>query len=96
MVKNIENCTVAKYLDVYFDNNLFWNSHVDYVLKLCCQQIGMFKRVLEFLPIYVLLLYYNAFILSFFSYCITFWLNNDRSSRCKLINKIDWLLGTLA
>ena len=27
--QNLENCTVAKYLGVYFDNKLFWNSHVD-------------------------------------------------------------------
>ena len=32
--QNLENCTVAKYLGVYFDNNFFFNSHVDYVLKL--------------------------------------------------------------
>ncbi len=63
---NLENCGVSKYLGAYFDNNLCWNSHFNYVLKLCCQLIGMFKRVLEFLPMHVLLLYYNAFILSCF------------------------------
>lgn len=93
---NLENPSFAKYLGVYIDNNLFWNYHVDHVLKLCCQRIGMFKRVLEFLPSHVVLLYYNAFILSCFSYCITFWFNNDRSGRYKLVNKIDSLLGTLA
>ena len=31
--QNLENCSVAKYVGVYFGNNLFWNSHVDYVLK---------------------------------------------------------------
>ena len=38
--QNLENCTVAKYLGVYFDNNSFRNSHVNYVLKLCYQQIN--------------------------------------------------------
>ena len=38
----------------------------------------------------IMLLYYCL------SYCITFWFNNDRSGRNKLINKIDRLLGTLA
>ena len=44
---------------------------------------------------HVLLLYY-VFILSFFSYCVQFWFNNNRSGRYKLINKIDRLLSTLA
>ena len=55
-----------------------------------------FKRVSEFLPMHVLLLYYNAFTLSCISYCITFWLNNDRSGIYELINKINRLLDTLA
>ena len=67
--QNLENCTVAKYLD-FFDNNLVGHAHVANVLKLCCQRIGMFKRVLEFPPMHDLLQYYNAFTLSCFSYCI--------------------------
>ena len=94
--QNLDKCSVAKYLGVYFDKKFLWHSHVNCVLKLCCQRIGMFKWVLEFLPMHVLLLYYNAFTLSCFSYCITFWFNNNCSGRYKLINKIDRLLGTLA
>ena len=55
----------------------------------------MFKRVLPFLPKYVVQLYYNAFILPSFSYCLMYWFNNDRSGRYKLIIKIDSLIGFL-
>jgi hypothetical protein len=56
----------------------------------------MFKKVLPFLPSFVCVLYYNAFIRSSFSYCLMFWFHNDRSGRCKLINKIDHLIVKLA
>jgi len=92
----LNNAIYAKYLGIHIDNNLSWNTHVEHVLKVCCQRIGMFKKVLAFLPNYVLSMYYNAFILPCFSYCITFWFNNDRSGRYKLINKIDSVLVLLA
>ena len=80
---------VVKYLGVYIDDKLFWSCQVEHMFKLCCQRIGMFKKVLPFLPSHVILMYYNAFILSSFSYCIMFWFNNDRSGRYRLINKVN-------
>lgn len=88
----IENTCHAKYLGLIIDNHLLWNHHVAHVTKLCCQRIGIFKKVLPALPKYVLPLYYNAFIKSCFSYCLMFWINNNRSGRHKLINKIDNLI----
>ena len=41
-------------------------------------------------------MYYNAFIRSCFSYCLLYWLNNDRSGRYKLVNKIDHLIARLS
>jgi len=90
------NATIAKYLGIYIDNNLLWSYHVNYFYKLCCQRIGMFKKVLPYLPHYVVLLYYNAFIVSSFSYATMFWFNNNRSGRYKLVNKINNLISTLA
>ena len=83
---------VVKYLGVYIDDKLFWSCQVEHMFKLCCQRIGMFKKVLPFLPSHVILMYYNAFILSSFSYCIMFWFNNDRSGRYRLINKVNNLI----
>ena len=42
--QNLENCTVDIYFGVYFDNKLFWNSDVDYVLKLCFQRMACLKE----------------------------------------------------
>ena len=85
----------VKYLGILIDNRLNWSYHVNHIVKIVSQRIGMFKRVLPFLPKYVVQLYYNAFILPSFSYCLMYWFNNDRSGRYKLINKIDSLIGFL-
>ncbi len=90
------NPSVVKYLGIYIDDRLFWNHQVNHIVKLCSQRIGMFRKVLPYLPKYFILLYYNSFIKSCFSYCLIFWFNNDRSCRYKLINKIDNLFVLLA
>jgi hypothetical protein len=64
--------------------------------KQCCQRIGVLKKVFECLPLNCILLYYNAFIKSCFSYCTMIWFGNERSGRNKLINKINHLLLYLA
>ena len=50
------------------------------------------SKVMPNLPNYVLPLYYNSFIKSCFSYFLMFWTSNERSSRYKLIYKIDKLI----
>jgi hypothetical protein len=82
-------------LGILIDDKLLWKNHCDYVTNLCCQRIGVFKKLLPYLPNYVVPLYYNAFVKSSFSYCLMFWFNNDRSGRNKLIYKIDTLLSKL-
>ena len=53
----------------------------------------MLKKVMQFLPKFAIILYYNAFIKSSFSYATMFWLNNSRSGRYKLITKVDKLIS---
>jgi hypothetical protein len=86
----------AKFLGIYIDDTLSWKSQVEYVTKQCCQRIGMFKKVLPYLSNDVALLYYNAFIRSRFSYCLMFWIHNNRSGRYKLFDKIDNVIYLLA
>ncbi len=88
--------SVVTYLGIYIDDKLYWKHHVGHVYKLCCQRIGVFKKVLPCLPPFASVLYYNAFIKSCFSYCILLWFNNSRSGRCKLIVKIEHLIAFLA
>ena len=86
---------IAKYLGLYIDVELAWSWHVAHITKSCLQKIGVFKQMLYLLPDYVLPLYYNAFIRSSFSYCLMFWINNDRSGHYKLIDKIDNFLALI-
>ena len=83
-------------LGVLFDNQFCRKYQIIHVTTLCSKRIGVFKRVLPYLPANISILYYNAFIKSCFSYCILYWFNNDRSGRNKLINKVDNLIALLA
>jgi len=87
---------VVKFLGVYIDENLYWSHHVNYVYEQCCKRIGMFKRIISFLPRYVIPLYYHAFVRSCFSYCTVFLFNNNRSGKWKLTYKIDSFISFLA
>jgi hypothetical protein len=91
----LKQCDYAKYLGILIDDKLLWSRQVNHVFNLCCQRIGVFKKVLPYLPNYVLPMYYNAFVKSCFSYCIMIWFNNVRSGRQKLIDKIDTLIDKL-
>ncbi len=91
----ITQTSSAKYLGVFVDDQLLWTKHVSHITSMCCQRIGVFRKVLPMLPSYVVALYYNAFIRSCFSYCLMFWINNDRSGRHKLFNKVDNLIVKL-
>ncbi len=91
----LDNPKFVRYLGVFIDDKLLWSNHVSYVTKMCCQRIGIFRKILPCLPNYVVILYYNAFIRSCFSYCLMFWFGNNRSGRHKLIDKIDNLICKL-
>jgi hypothetical protein len=92
----LECLHVVKYLGVYIDDKLAWNYQVAHITNMCCQRIGIMKKVLLYLPNFVSVLYFNAFIRSCYSFCVMFWINNDRSSRFKLIDKIDRVISILA
>ena len=56
----------------------------------------VYLKKLSYLPKDVILLYYNAFIRSCFSYFTVFWFNNNRSGKYKLTNKVDNIIHLLA
>ena len=82
----------VKYLCILIDDKLAWYDPMKYVIKLCSQLIGVFKKVLLYLPNDGAILYYTSFIQSCFSYCTVFWFNNAHSSRQKLIDKVDKII----
>ena len=80
---------------MFIEDSLSWSYHVNYITKSKCHKIWIFKKVLYNFPDYVLPLYYNAFIRSVCSYCLMYWLNNDRSDRHKQTEKIDAFISKL-
>ena len=80
---------------MFIEDSLSWSYHVNYITKSICHKIWIFKKVLHNLSDYVLPLYYNAFIISVCSYCLIYWLNNDRSDRHKQTEKIDAFISKL-
>ena len=85
----LDNPHVVKYLGVLIDDKLDWKHYVSYASSLRSQRIDVFKQILSYLSKDVILLYYNAFIRSCFSYCTVFWFNYNRSGKYKLTNKVD-------
>ena len=94
--QTLANPHFVKYLGIIIDDKLSWCEHVKYVSKLCSQRIGVFKKVLSYLPNDVAILYYNSFVKSCFSYCTVFWFNNVHTSRQKLVDKIEKIIAVLA
>ena len=62
----------VKYLGILIDDQLAWYNHAKIVIKLCSQRIGIFKKILLYLPNDVALLYYNAFIFHVFCTVLLF------------------------
>jgi hypothetical protein len=92
----LDNPHSVKYLGILIDDKLSWNDHVKYVIKNCNKRIGVFNKILLYLPKEVAILYYNAFIQTCFAYCSIFWFNNVHTCRQKLIDKIDKVICNIA
>jgi hypothetical protein len=92
----LSNPECVKYLGILIDNKLSWKHQVSHVTAVCAQRIGIFRRVMMYIPQSVRVMYYNAFIRSCYSYCLLYWFNNSRSGRHYLLNKIDHIIDKLA
>ena len=68
----------TKYLGVYFDHHLTWESHINYVL----QRVRRKLFLINLRPVApkVLCLLYRAFVLPIFDYCDTVWSLSNASS----------------
>ena len=89
----LDNPDFVESLSIHIDNRLYRNYQVKHITQKYCQRIDIFKKILSYLLQYVTVLYYNAFIRSCFSYCLMFWFHNDRSGKCKLIEKIEHVIN---
>ena len=79
----------AKYLGVYIDEDLKWNSHIRQVENTLSRNIGLIRRAKHILDSGHLLLLYNAFVLPFLTYCLQVWGNTypSKLSRLTILQK---------
>ena len=81
----IERKTCVKYLGVYVDENLKWNSHIANVTKILSRNLGIMARAKHLLSARELLLLYNTLILPHLNYCAMIWGRNYPSNIKKII-----------
>ena len=74
----LKQLSVARYLGVYFDRYLTWDSHINYVLQRVRRKLYMINRLRPVAP-RVLHLLYQAFVLPIFDYCDTVWSPSNAS-----------------
>ena len=75
-IKKVESC---KYLGVIIDQNLSWNTQVDYVKKKVIKSMYLLKRLRPYINQITALLFYKSVIQCQFDYCSTVWTNASKS-----------------
>lgn len=61
------------YLGIFFDKNLKWSTHINYVAKKVSRNIGIMARLKRLLPRHILLTLYNSLIYPYMNYGIIVW-----------------------
>lgn len=69
----IERKGCVRYLGIYIDENLKWNSHIAYVVKTISRNLGIMGRAKHYLSARELILLYNGLILPHLNYCAVIW-----------------------
>ena len=72
------------HLGVIFDQHLTWDCHINHVNSKVSRNIGIMHRMKSFVPLRILFMLYNAFILPHIMYCSTVWAINYPSKLSKL------------
>lgn len=76
----IEPTTNYKYLGIWIDSQLSWNTHVEKITKKLNPLIGAIRRISRYLPGHTLKSIYYSFIVSNISYLIGIWGNTSTSN----------------
>ena len=70
---NLEQCDSYKYLGVYFDRNLNWATHIDYVSQKISKACGCLARLRKCVDLEVMREVYHALLHSYLRYGIIVW-----------------------
>ena len=80
--QDMQQDTQHKVIGVVVDENLQWREHVNGVFKTVSQTMALFRRIKHFLPKWSKIMFYNAYIMPHFDYCVTVW------GDCSDLNKL--------
>ena len=72
IIDEVEN---ARFVGVIVDQNLSWHQHINEVKEKISKITGVFYRLRHFVPQYVLVMLYNAFVLPHLMYGLEVWGN---------------------
>ena len=71
----IENIKSHKLLGVHVDNHLQWDVQINETVKRINTKLNLINRIKRYLSTNTRLLYFNAYVLPLFDYCVTIWGN---------------------
>ena len=71
--KDIKEADVVTFVGVSIDKYLSWSDHIEKVNKLIRMKCGILYRLRHILPLHILLLLYNTFILPHITYGLEVW-----------------------
>lgn len=80
----LEQCDTYKYLGVYFDKDLNWKAHIDYISKKISKSCGSLAKIRHCLEIDTLREVYHALIHSYLRYGIIAWGSASQTALKKL------------
>ena len=76
--ENVEIVSKFKYLGIWIDNKLNWESHLDYMCSKISQRLGVLKRVRPYINLDTAKMLYNATVLPIMEYNCVIWSNCTR------------------
>ena len=71
--KNLEQVSTYKYLGVYFDENLNWKSHIQYICQKVSKVCGILSKLRYYLDINLLKMIYYALVYPYLLYGVMSW-----------------------
>ena len=83
----IKQVDKIKFLGVFYDFDMTFKSHINYLAQKLSRTAALFHRVKAFMPEFVLKNMYNAHVISLLNYCNIIW-SNTYSSHLDVIIKL--------
>ena len=80
-------CLQYKYLGIFIDKNLTFNSHIGYIVGKISRLTGIFYKIRRFLPLEARINFYYSFIYPYLVYCVTIWGSTSQSHLKSLITQ---------